>query len=197
MGEPSFINKAKALFSSVVPDTAGVRATNQNIKEYMDATAKEPPKPVAPPPTQSNAVKSKARYGDRPGEKRIDVSEMTKPLASYKHGTNYVPKTGPAILHEGEKVVPKEQNPYAMVKEMAKDKKPKKELREMSVTKSHDGKYIIKHKHHSGAHEDETHVANDMSELHGHMDKHAGVPKDGEAGENPFAQLTASASDPE
>lgn len=31
-------------------------------------------------------------------------------LPSYKHGTDYVPKTGPAILHKGEKVTPKEDN---------------------------------------------------------------------------------------
>ncbi len=38
-------------------------------------------------------------------------------IPSYKEGTNYVPETGPAILHEGEAVVPKEKN-------MAKAKNP-------------------------------------------------------------------------
>lgn len=31
-------------------------------------------------------------------------------IPSYKEGTNYVPHTGPAILHEGEAVVPKDKN---------------------------------------------------------------------------------------
>lgn len=33
------------------------------------------------------------------------------PLASYKNGTDYVPKTGNYKLHEGEKVVPADENP--------------------------------------------------------------------------------------
>lgn len=37
-------------------------------------------------------------------------SDSSGKLPSYKHGTDYVPKTGPAILHEGEKVTPKEDN---------------------------------------------------------------------------------------
>lgn len=31
-------------------------------------------------------------------------------MPSYKEGTKYVPKTGPAILHKGEAVIPKERN---------------------------------------------------------------------------------------
>lgn len=37
-------------------------------------------------------------------------SDTSGRLPSYKHGTDYVPKTGPAVLHKGEKVVPKEEN---------------------------------------------------------------------------------------
>jgi len=33
------------------------------------------------------------------------------PLASYKNGTDYVPKTGTYKLHEGEKVTPADENP--------------------------------------------------------------------------------------
>lgn len=31
-------------------------------------------------------------------------------MASYRHGTSYVPKDGPALLHKGETVVSKEKN---------------------------------------------------------------------------------------
>jgi hypothetical protein len=60
--------------------------------------------------------------------------------------------------------------------------KPKKEIKEMVHTKSHNGKHIVTHRHHSPAHHpDETHVMNDMAQLHSHMDAHAGTPNDGEA----------------
>jgi hypothetical protein len=47
------------------------------------------------------------------GAKSTDTSGK---LPSYKHGTDYVPKTGPAMLHKGEKVVPKEENVAAKPK---------------------------------------------------------------------------------
>jgi archaellum component FlaC len=36
----------------------------------------------------------------------------TKPFGSYQHGTPFVPKTGMAMLHRGEAVVPANQNTY-------------------------------------------------------------------------------------
>ena len=65
--------------------------------------------PTAPPvkgtsatPVNPNAPK----YGSRSGEKRIDTTEMTKPLGSFAKGTNSVPQTGVYKVHKGEKVVP-------------------------------------------------------------------------------------------
>lgn len=104
-------------------------------------------------------------------------------ISSYKHGTDYVPKTGPALLHRGEKVVPAKENkmdPFAGITKG--DKKPKKEIKDMVLSKSHNGKHIMTHKHHHPEHHpDETHVLSDMAELHGHMDDHAGTPNAGEA----------------
>jgi hypothetical protein len=39
----------------------------------------------------------------------LNAPEPTPVLASYQVGTDYVPETGPAILHKGEKVVPAEE----------------------------------------------------------------------------------------
>ena len=108
------------------------------------------------------------------------------PSGHFKKGTNYVPHTGVALLHKGEAVIPAKENKmdstYDMVKGMGKDKPPKKEIKEMVHTKSHNGKHIVTHKHHSPSHHpDETHVMNDMAELHDHMENHAGTPNDGEA----------------
>lgn len=104
-------------------------------------------------------------------------------ISSYKHGTDYVPKTGPALLHQGEKVIPAKENKMNPYEKITKgDAKPKKEIREMVHTKSHNGKHIVTHKHHHPEHHpDETHVMGDMSELHNHMEDHAGTPNAGEA----------------
>jgi hypothetical protein len=65
---------------------------------------------AAPPKAPTPKTDSGARYGDKTGEKRIDVSGYMKPLGSFKKGTDFVPKTGVYKVHEGEAVVPKEKN---------------------------------------------------------------------------------------
>jgi hypothetical protein len=88
-----------------------------------------------------------------------------------------------------------DRNPYAMIS--GGGKKPKKEIKEMVHTKSHNGKHIVTHRHHHPEHHpDETHVLNDMSELHDHFENHAGTPNDGEEApaEGGPAPLTAAPS---
>lgn len=91
-----------------------------------------------------------------------------------------------------------EKNPYAKITEG--DHKPKKEIKHIITSKTHDGKYLHKHVHHHPEHHpDETHVSNDMSDLHAHMDDHAGAPNDGEAapsGASAPAPMTAEPSAP-
>lgn len=161
--------------------------------------------PVLPKatPAQENPdkINKHAKFGDRKGETRINVDQMTKPLGSLKKGTDYVPKTGSYKLHEGEAVVPKEKNMaadiYAHVPGRTEPKPAKKEIKRMEITKSHNGKHIVKHIHHHPSHEDETHVMNDITALHQHMDDHAGTPNE-EAGTPPAGtpQMTASQSAP-
>lgn len=171
---------------ATAPDSeaAGIKAKSGQISDYMKATSGEPDKPKATPvSSDSDKLHPTSKYGDQPGEKRIDVSSMTKPLAgmaSYAKGTTKVKKTGPAILHKGEAVVPAHENPmnkdkdkdmYGMVKDMAgKDAKPKKEIRKIHTSKTHDNKFLHVHEHHnSAAHPDEQHVSNDVKEMQEHM----------------------------
>jgi hypothetical protein len=160
----------------------------------MKATSNDAqPMPKATPPQAVDKVKKGAKYGDKPqnGEQRIDVSEYLKPLASYKHGTNYVPKTGIALLHKGEAVTPAKDNPMSNVfdKVPGRSTKPaKKEIKHIITSKTHDGKYLHKHVHHHPEHEDETHVSNDLAELKAHMGAASGEG----AGDAP--QMTASPS---
>jgi len=73
----------------------------------------------------ADRINPKARYGDRPGEKRIDTTEMTKPLPSYEEGTDDVPEDGPAMLHKGEAVLNKDD---------AKDMRESKGVKRVSKT---------------------------------------------------------------
>jgi len=98
-----------------------------------------------------------APYGTKPGEKRIsdkDISDMTKGLPSYKSGTDYVPKTGPAILHKGEKVTPAKDNPMKNIydKVTEGDAKPPKKIKSIHTRKAAGGTYIHEHHHHYPEH---------------------------------------------
>jgi hypothetical protein len=166
-------------------EAQAIEEKRKNIEQYKAATSSSSSSPSSSP-AQSDSPRDKVGrgpYGSQAGEKRIDTSDMTKPLGSYKHGTDYVPKTGSYILHEGEKVVPKKDNPvanpYALVG--AEHKRPKKEIKSITHHMTHDGKIIHTHKHHSSLHPDEQHVSNNMSEMISHLQKHIGAANDGES----------------
>lgn len=188
----------------------GIAATNQNIDEYKNATkptfTAEPVKEMKP--ASVDKINPTARYGVKSGEDRIDTRDYTKPLGSFKHGTNHVPATGTYKLHEGEAVIPKEKNAMMnkdkMIADMSDEGKsaPKKEIKEMVHRKTKNGKHIIVHKHHSPAHHpDEEHALENMAEVHQHMEDHAGEPNEGEGAESAPqggapAQMTAAPSAP-
>lgn len=117
-----YYDQAKALVapdSSIVPS---LRATTNNVNEYAEGVK---PQAVAVQPSPMGTVMvpmdhpATARaYGDRPGEQRLDLSQVGEPqqiaqLPHYRMGTAYVPEDQVAVLHEGEAVVPKEDNPNA------------------------------------------------------------------------------------
>lgn len=140
----------------------------QMIKEgQADST------PAAPAAKAAPKTDSGKRYGDKPGEKRIDVKDALKPLGSFKHGTDYVPKTGIYKLHEGEAVKTKDENTMnaatAMEGITGKPKAPKK-IHKIITQKTDDGKMIHTHQHHHAhQHPDETHVSNDLKGAQDHM----------------------------
>ena len=183
-------------------EESGLGNRKQNVEEYEKAVSGPVDMPKANPPQKVDKIHLGAKYGDKPPEKRINVDQYIKPLGSFKHGTDYVPKTGNYTLHEGEKVTSAKDNMadskvFDMVPgKSASEKKPAKHIKEIRTTRAHDGKLIHTHVHHHPAHHpDETHVSNDMSDLHNHFEDHAGTPNEGE--ETPAvgapAPLTASA----
>jgi hypothetical protein len=86
---------------------------------------------------------------------------------------------------------------YSVLKDKG-PKGPKKEIKSITHTKTHNGKHVMTHKHHApfdGEKHDETHMMNNMSDVHSHNEAHAGTPAPGEAAATPgVPQLTASAS---
>lgn len=94
---------------SVAAHAAAMRELNPR---RAPASGDAPPKktPVSP----VDIINPKGRFGDKSGEKRIDTSDWTKNLGDlpkYHKGVDSVPKTGPAVLKKGEKVVKAEDNP--------------------------------------------------------------------------------------
>lgn len=77
---------------------------------------------------------------------------------------------------------------------------PKKEIREISVKKSHNGGHIITHKHHAPEHHpDEQHTTKGDDEMAAHMLQHGGTPNEGEAADPSMqgaAPMTAAPSAP-
>ena len=179
----------------------------QNINEFQGVPltgTPERPAGATGVGTIKDKINPTARYGDRGREQRIDTSKMTPALGSFAKGTSHVPKTGIYKLHEGEAVIPKEKNMDSMKDKMTdalggSDKKPKKEIKEMHVRKTANGKHIVTHKHHHPEHHpDEEHSMENMAALHQHMEDHAGTPNEGEGAESAApagaAQMTAAPS---
>lgn len=75
--------------------------------------------------------------------------------------------------------------------------KPKKEIKEMHVRKSHNGGHIITHKHHAPEHHpDEEHTTHGDDAMVEHMMQHAGTPNPGEAASEPDAASAMQGSAP-
>ena len=122
-----------------------------------------------------------------------------------------------AILKEGERVLTEKQNKeyekehgmgvdcydkggkVGSIYDVLKDKGakgPKKEIKSMTHTKTHNGKHVITHKHHApfdGPEHDETHMHGSMADVHKHMDTHNAEPAEGAAAPE-APQMTASPS---
>jgi hypothetical protein len=89
----------------------------KNIKPVLDTDIKPQPKDKSnPKPPHGFAYFAEPyEYKNQPVKGNIDNAPlgnpvMNNPIRSFKHGTDYVPETGLAMLHKGEKVIPKEKN---------------------------------------------------------------------------------------
>lgn len=173
------------------PDPNGLQGKMEMVKE-ADKALHPPVMPAPTPAPVKTSVKDKVnpsgKYGDKPGEKRIDTAPMVKPLGKmHKGGT--VPKTGPYIMKAGEKVLtPEKHDKLKAALDMAKDAMahgepdaddmmPAKKVKRMSIRKADKGGFIMNHMHHP-PHEmpehDEEHITPDMDGLKAHLDQHFG-----------------------
>lgn len=72
--------------------------------------------------------------------------------------------------------------------------KPKKEIKEIRVRKSHNGGHVITHEHHHPEHHpNETHTTKGDDALAEHMLQHAGTPNPGEQEADPTGGAAAGA----
>lgn len=135
------------------------------------------------------------------------VGPAPRIMGTFKEGGD-VPKTGHYKLHEGEKVITKNQKDQMshafglaqshLAHEKAPEpehKMPRKKIKHVVVSKSHNNGYLMTHKHHP-PHEhpseqhDETHVAANKEEMMKHMaaEQNQPEPPMEEAGEDPGQQ---------
>jgi hypothetical protein len=176
-----------------------MKSTGESYRQGTNALKGDPVAAPSAPRTGAGVGGTAKPYGSQGKEKRIDTSGMTSPnIKTYDKGgvvggsNLHDGKHQLAILKEGERVLTPEQTkvydkggkvmatPYDMV---SGGKTPKKEIKEMVHSKTHNGKHVITHKHHSPAHHpDETHMFNNLDEAKDHMDQHAGdEPAEGAA----------------
>lgn len=172
-------------------DTASAaKGINEKAKMIQSLNAPSTPAPEKPSTESASAdkINPKARYGDRGKEKRIDTSEMTRPLGSFEKGTDNVPKTGVYKLHKGEAVIPKKENmkhkKMAAAAEHLSDHKPAKapkKIKHIITAKAASGGYTHTHVHDHPDHPDEMHVSPNMDGMMDHMMQHMGEQNPGEA----------------
>jgi len=159
-----------------------------NPKNAKLVDDKDIPDPPPDPLKIGHPSPDKAGMGDISNPPKADVEP--DPIRSFKTGTPYVPKDGVYMLHEGEAVVPKEDNkvdPYGKITEG--DKKPRKAIKSMHVTKTDNGRHIVTHEHHHPQHhKDAVHAMNSIEELSKHMaDNAPGIEAQAPGADEPAA----------
>src|SRR5208337_3728997 len=149
------------------------------------------------PKTPTTIDNSNAKFeGGTPIKPKATPKAPTSKMPKFHDGTDYVPKTGPAILKKGEAVLNNEDaakhreakvkhNSMSSVAEElgGKAATPKKEIKHIITKKAAGGKgHIHVHVHtHPEVHPDEEHISNGNDGLADHMMEHMGEPNPGEA----------------
>ena len=171
------VNTVLNAVDKIIPDSwAGKKPVDtswhdQRVKEATESFTK--PKPAATP---------------APAKKPT-------PAPKYHKGTDYVPKTGPAILKKGEAVLNTKdasklrEAKNNMAKDWSKDtkdglggsdEKPAKVISHIVHHKVSGGGHHFEHHHTHPAHPVEHHFAKDDDGMVEHMLQHAGTPNPGE-----------------
>ena len=174
------------------------------ITDYTPSKSDKPsPKKVAGKALSQAGKSMASTQSQLPSPKSgPEMSALGEPLGNYKKGTPYVPKTGNYKLHEGEAVIPKEENEVAdALGGKAPKNSPKEEKKESKSTKKAEkptvhhmsihrvkGGHIVHHHHQpheegDGRKPDATHVVGngpegegDISNLAQHLQDHMGSP---------------------
>lgn len=185
---------------------AAMKAASDAVSNVVDNVKSFLPKSNKPIATwNANAPASPAP--------KATPSKPTGPMPKYHEGTDYVPKTGPAVLKKGEAVL-NNKDAAAHRAEKGKKKmtkvngmsgaqdalggkaepKPKKEISHIVTRKAASGGYIHEH-HHTApeAHPMEQHVTPDQDSMADHMLQNMGAPNTGE-GDVPAAGATPPAA---
>jgi hypothetical protein len=211
----NYAKKAAETYKAGTQQTEGMGgelAATAQMNRLGEQALKGNPAPAERDTTGKGVGNTAKPFGTQGKEKRIDVSGYSNSAIPVHDkggkivgGSNVNINDGKhqlGILKVGERVLTEKQNadyeksplydkggkvatPYDMI---TGGKKPKKEIKEMVHSKTHNGKHVVTHKHHSPAHHpDETHMFNDMNEVKDHMDAH-------DAGTGDAAPMTAAPS---
>lgn len=88
-----------------VSDARAIGEKGRMVRDYQRAaTARATPVPTPSGPPAKGFGVNRGRFGSQPGEQRLDVDKMRKPLGSFKKGGK-VKKTGIYKLHAKERVL--------------------------------------------------------------------------------------------
>ena len=170
------------------------------FKAVGDAVKKYVPSSLMPSPSASSSSSTHPNWTPTPNdEQKQQIKNESQPKKAstppkYHKGTDYVPKTGPAILKKGEAVLnTKDAAKHREAKNMKstydvsdelggkKEEKPKKEIAHIKTEKGKSGGYIHTHTHtHPEAHPEEKHVSPDQDQMVQHMMQNMGTPNPGE-----------------
>lgn len=170
----------------------GEKMTQVNNARQALNPGSEAPK-MSPTGAPAHMTPAQGPYGSQGSEKRIDVTNYQKPLASQMpkmHDGGTVTHTGPHVLKAGEKVLTKEQHGHitnalslaqtALSHEPEQDVKPPKVVKDMRIRRSANGGHIVTHVHTHFEHPDEEHTTEGADGLVNHVLHHMTDPDDEE-----------------
>jgi hypothetical protein len=184
------VGKVASALGSSSGDTGALANKANMIDEYKNSLVtpssqpKAAPKPLGDtPPVDKVGQKPYGKQGK--GEKKIDTEKMRKPLGampSYKDGVDSVPEDGPAMLHEGEKVVPEAENADSQKrvksalggdkpKQLKAKKGSKKQVHKITVHRAANGGVVLEH-HMGDGSKNEMHHHPDFDGAVNHMREH-------------------------